>query len=119
MPGARITLFAVPDCSLCDVAREALRACGEVFDERNPLEDRDAFRDLVLAAGVIRVPVVLVGERVLVGFDTERFEEMLAAPPFDPLPDFTDQLTRLLADEASQPRVAPVDGLPEGDDEFE
>jgi arsenate reductase-like glutaredoxin family protein len=116
MPGARITLFAVPDCPLCETARTALRACGEAFEERNPLSDRDAFMDAALAGSTIRVPTVVVGERVLVGFDKEKFEEMLAAPPFEPIPDFTEELKRLLRAEDAQPRLVPVDPLPEPED---
>ena len=95
MDTPRVRFFAVAGCPFCDVAREALRQCGEPFEEFDPTGNPDVLRELLRAAASATVPTIVVGERVLVGFDQERFEEILREPPLEPL-SFDDPETDAL-----------------------
>jgi glutaredoxin len=65
MPSPRVTLYARPDCHLCDRAREqleALRAEGLAFE----LEEVDIDSDeRLLARYLERIPVVMLGGEIV------------------------------------------------------
>lgn len=82
MPAPRIVLYAIPGCPHCAVAREAIRASGESWEERDPTSDPDTLRELLVNAASATVPTILVGNRALVGFDQDRFDKMLVQAPF-------------------------------------
>jgi glutaredoxin 3 len=82
----RIVLFATPTCELSAAARAVLVEWGEPFLERNPLTDPEALRDLIEVSARATLPTVVVGGRVLVGFDRECLDEMLRAGPVAPEP---------------------------------
>ena len=84
MSAARIVLYAISDCPHCAVAREAIRATGESWEERDPTSDPDTLRELLTRAASATVPTILIGNRALVGFDQDRFEQMLSRAPFEP-----------------------------------
>jgi glutaredoxin len=80
----RIVLYAVSGCPHCAVAREAIRASGESWEERDPTSNPDTLRELLTQAASATVPAIIIGNRALVGFDQDRFEQMLAQAPFEP-----------------------------------
>ena len=82
----QILLFATGDCPHCRAAREALQAWGGPFEERDPLSNRVALKELMMVSAVAVVPTIVVSGQVLVGFDAVRLEEMLQAPVPEPEP---------------------------------
>ena len=84
MSAPRIVLYAKSTCPHCAMAREAIRASGETWEERDPASDPDTLRELLVYAASATVPTILIGNRALVGFDQDRFEQMLSQPPFEP-----------------------------------
>ena len=84
MSAPRIVLFATSNCPQCAVAREAIRATGEPWEERDPTADPDTLRELLVTAATATVPTIIIGNRALVGFDRDRFEQMLRLAPYEP-----------------------------------
>ena len=73
MPLPLVTLYARPDCHLCDEARaslEAMRAAGVVFDVREVDIDSD---DELLRRYLERIPVIELEGKVVseLGLDEE------------------------------------------------
>jgi glutaredoxin len=65
MPSRRVTLYARPDCHLCDQARaqlEALRAEGLAFELEEVDIDSD---DRLLARYLERIPVVMLDGEIV------------------------------------------------------
>jgi glutaredoxin len=65
MPSRRVTLYARPDCHLCDQARarlEALRAEGLAFELHEIDIDSD---DRLLARYLERIPVVMLDGEIV------------------------------------------------------
>ena len=60
--------------------KEFLSRAGRPFLVRNVDEDDDAYRDLV-SLGVMTIPVTVVGERVVVGFDEAGLTRALGELP--------------------------------------
>ncbi len=84
MSDPRIVLYATSTCPHCAMAREAIRASGESWEERDPTSNSDTLMELLVCAASATVPTLLIGNRALVGFDQDRFEQMLSQAPFEP-----------------------------------
>lgn len=84
MSAPRIILYATADCPHCEVARAAIRATGQSWEERDPTSDPDTLKELLVRAASATVPTILIGNRALVGFDQDRFQQMLDQAPFEP-----------------------------------
>ena len=93
MSSPRIVLYATRDCPHCKEARAAIEATGETFVERDPMSGPEVLRDLLMCAASERVPTVVVGGRALVGFDADRFSQMLLEEPLpeQPVDDYTEE----------------------------
>jgi glutaredoxin 3 len=89
----RIVLYATSSCPHCAAARAAIEASGETFVELDPRANATVLREMLEISAAAVVPTIVVGGRAMVGFDAERFEEMLREPPIDlaPADDYTEE----------------------------
>jgi glutaredoxin 3 len=101
----RIVLYATPSCPHCAAARLAIETCGESFVERDPLSGPDVLREMLAVSAAAVVPTVVIGGRALVGFDAERFEQMLNEAPLDlnPVDDYSEE--ELSGDDGDLPNI--------------
>jgi hypothetical protein len=58
--------------------KEFLSRAGRTFTVRNVDEDPDAFNEMV-ALGLMSIPVTIVGDYVVRGYDERKLREALAA----------------------------------------
>lgn len=75
----RVEIFTTPSCPFCKALRAYLGARGIAYIEHNvnaTQETRAAF----YASGAQGVPVVMIGERVIEGFNPVAIESALKAP---------------------------------------
>lgn len=76
----RVEIFTTNSCPYCKALRAYLDARGIAYVEHNinaTLETREAF----YASGAQGVPVVMIGERVIQGFNPVAIEAALKAVP--------------------------------------
>lgn len=81
---APLVLFTVPNCDTCDFVRWFLDERELPFEEvdvQGDIENQQRLRD---ATGEYRVPVVLVGEQPLFGFDRDELLGVLAGAGYLP-----------------------------------
>jgi glutaredoxin len=77
-PGADpLTLYTIPECDSCDLVRLYLSRNGIPFVERSAGDDVDAQKELVERTGAFDVPTLLVGDRVVLGFDRDELVDAL------------------------------------------
>jgi hypothetical protein len=58
--------------------KEFLSRAGRSFTVRNVDEDPEAFNDMV-ALGIMQIPVTIVGDYVIRGYDERKLKEALGA----------------------------------------
>lgn len=80
-PTSTVTLYVVPNCPLCEVAREWLRHNGIKFSERDVANDFGALRTMYRLTRQNLVPVIEAQGRALVRPSDIELREML---PFKP-----------------------------------
>ena len=61
----------------CKAAKEFLSSQGVSFTAKNVAEDAAAREELIARTGRMAVPVIVVGDEVIVGFDRGRLKRLL------------------------------------------
>ncbi|HSK10903.1 MAG TPA: glutaredoxin domain-containing protein [Vicinamibacterales bacterium] len=75
----QVTLYTAAGCARSEDVREVLRRLGVAFTEIDVGADPLALHRAILFSGESVLPAVDVDGEVVVGFDRERLEELLAA----------------------------------------
>ncbi len=74
----RVLVFTQPDCLPCDAVRLYLKDRGVAFEEKNVLEGFGVVREMRQKYKSRSTPTVVIGDEVLIGFDPERIDKLLA-----------------------------------------
>lgn len=78
MSEKKVVVYSQPGCSGCKAAREFLSQKGIAFEVKNIREDAQAMKELTDKYNSRSTPTILVNDRVIIGFDEEELERMLA-----------------------------------------
>ncbi len=72
-----VILFTTPTCSFCTTAKRYLREKQIRFKEIDVSKDQKAAQDMQRRSGTTGVPVILVNNRPIVGFDKPKINRLL------------------------------------------
>ncbi len=78
MADRKIIVFTQPDCPPCWSVKVYLADKGLEFEERDVTEDQEAVRELVETYQSRSTPTIVIGENVMIGFDPEELDQILA-----------------------------------------
>jgi len=73
----KVIMFTTPTCSFCNSAKRYLREKNIRFTEVDVSGDISAARDLQRRTGQTGVPVILINNRPIVGFDRPKINHIL------------------------------------------
>lgn len=73
----KVILFTTPTCSFCTAAKRYFRDKNIKFTEVDVSRDQKAAQDMVRKTGQMGVPVILINNRPIVGFDKPKINAML------------------------------------------
>jgi glutaredoxin-like YruB-family protein len=73
----KITVYSSPDCMYCYTVKGYLEDKGFEYEEINIYDDTQAYEKMVEFSGQKNVPVIVIGEEIIVGWDKEKFKEVL------------------------------------------
>jgi glutaredoxin 3 len=73
-----IKLYSSPTCGYCHQAKRYLAERGVKFTEYDISVDRAAAEEMVRLTGQMGVPVIVVNGDMVIGFDRDRLEQLLA-----------------------------------------
>lgn len=73
----RVVLYSQPGCPPCYAAKQFFASRKIPFEYKDVKADSGALRELV-NLNSRSTPTIVVGEEVMVGFDPERLEKLLA-----------------------------------------
>jgi glutaredoxin-like YruB-family protein len=77
MENKNIRVFSTPTCVYCIVLKKWLDEKGVSYDEVDVSQDEEAQKEMVQKTGQMGVPVIMIDEEVVVGFDKERIAKIL------------------------------------------
>ena len=76
--GAKVKIFTSPTCPYCKMTKELLAARGVEYVNYDVTADQQAMAEMQRVSGGARtVPVVAIGQEIIIGFDQDRLEQAL------------------------------------------
>lgn len=73
----QVTIYSTPTCTFCTQAKEFFTANSVEYTEHNVAEDMDKRQEMIDRSGQMGVPVIFIGEEMIIGFDEARVKELL------------------------------------------
>ncbi len=71
-----IKIYSSSTCPNCITAKEYLKEKGYEYEEKNVSIDSEAKKELI-SMGYMGVPIIIVDEEVVVGFNKAKLDELL------------------------------------------
>ncbi len=78
MAEKKVVIYSTPTWPWCKKAKECLSQKGISYTEINVAENRDAAREMIQKSGQMGVPVIMVDEQIIVGFNQAKLDQLLA-----------------------------------------
>jgi glutaredoxin 3 len=72
-----VKIYTLPTCPHCKTAKEYLSQKGITYQEFDVGKDKEAAQEMVKISGARSVPVLAIGNEVIVGFDSNRIDTAL------------------------------------------
>ncbi len=73
----KVIIFSTPTCSFCTAAKRYFREKNVRFTDVDVSRDESAARDMMRRTGQMGVPVILINNRPIVGFDRPKIDQLL------------------------------------------
>ena len=72
-----VTIYSTPTCHFCHEAKDFFTANKVDFTDYNVATDLEKRKEMIQKSGQMGVPVIYVGDQLVVGFDKEKLSELL------------------------------------------
>ena len=72
-----VTIYSTPTCHFCHLAKDFFKANNVAYAEYDVASNLEKRKEMLEKSGQMGVPVILIGEDLIVGFDQGRIEELL------------------------------------------
>ncbi len=73
----KVIIFTTPTCSFCNAAKRYFREKNIRFKDIDVTRDQAAARDMMKRTGQTGVPVILINNQPIVGFDKPKINRLL------------------------------------------
>jgi glutaredoxin 3 len=72
-----VTIYSTPTCHFCHMAKEFFTEKGVEFTNYDVASDAAKRQEMIQMTGQLGVPVIVIGDDVMVGFDRNRLAQKL------------------------------------------
>lgn len=72
-----VVIYSTPSCHYCTAAKSFFQEHGVDYTEHNVASDTAKRKEMVERTGQMGVPVIVINNQDLIGFDQEKVEELL------------------------------------------
>ena len=73
----KVTIYSTPTCVYCNAAKGYFKEHGVSYQEYNVATDLEKRKEMIDKSGQMGVPVITIGDELIVGYDEERIAELL------------------------------------------
>ncbi len=73
----KVILFSTPTCSFCSAAKRYFKERNIRFTDVDVSRDQSAARDMMRRTGQMGVPVIIINNKPIIGFDKPKINQML------------------------------------------
>ena len=72
-----VKIYTTPTCTWCTASKRYFRQRGVQYQEIDVSRDQHSAHEMVHLSGQMGVPVIVVDNEVIVGFDKQRLDQLL------------------------------------------
>lgn len=72
-----VTIYSTPVCHFCHAAKEYFAANNVAYTEYDVASDAEKRQEMIDMTGQMGVPVIKIGDDVVIGFDEGKLKELL------------------------------------------
>lgn len=72
-----VTVYSTPTCHFCHMAKEFFTANNVQYTDYNVAADMEKRNEMIEKSGQMGVPVIMIGDDIVVGFDEDAIREKL------------------------------------------
>lgn len=72
-----VTIYSTPVCHFCTAAKEFFAENDVAYTEHDVAADADKRQEMIDMTGQMGVPVIRIGDDVVIGFDEAKVKELL------------------------------------------
>lgn len=72
-----VTIYSTPVCHFCHAAKEFFKENNVEYTEHDVASDAEKRTEMVELTGQMGVPVIQIGDDVIIGFDEPKLKELL------------------------------------------
>jgi len=73
----KVTIYSTPTCHFCQMSKDFLKEKGIGYTEYDVAHDLEKRQEMIQKSGQMGVPVIFVGDEMIIGFDQERLVSTL------------------------------------------
>jgi len=78
MADKNVTIYSTPTCPYCKRTKDYLTQKGVTFTDYNVAEDREKAKEMIQKSKQMGVPVIIVGDEIIVGFNQAKLDSLLS-----------------------------------------
>ncbi len=79
-----VTIYTTPTCHFCQMTKEFFKANNIAYTEFDVATDQAKRQEMIDRSGQMGVPVIFIGEDMVIGFDRRRLTELLGLSEGEP-----------------------------------
>ncbi len=72
-----VTIYTTPTCHFCQMSKEFFKENNVAYAEHDVANDPAMRQEMIEKSGQMGVPVIFVGDDMVIGFDKRRLSELL------------------------------------------
>ena len=72
-----VTIYSTPVCHFCQAAKEFFKENNVEYTENDVAADADKRQEMIDLTGQMGVPVIKIGDDIIIGFDKPKIKELL------------------------------------------
>ncbi len=73
----KVTIYTTPTCHFCQAAKEFFTEKGVQYTAFDVSADAEKREEMIKMTGQLGVPVIVIGEDIMVGFDRQKIADKL------------------------------------------
>ena len=72
-----VTIYSTPSCHFCHMAKDFFKEKSVAYVEFDVASDMEKRKELVEKSGQMGVPVIFIGDDMVIGFDKPKIAQLL------------------------------------------
>ena len=72
-----VTIYSTPTCGYCNIAKDFFKDNSVEYTEFDVAADSEKRTEMIEKSGQMGVPVIVIGEELVVGFNKDKITQLL------------------------------------------